>query len=303
MRKKIVKTFFLHLIRVLLGCVFVFSASAKLYAVDNLELYIYSQQLFSFDVSTVIARLIISVELAIGLLLITNLYFNITYKITLYLLLFFSLFLAFKLIVSGQDNCNCFGEIIILKPAASLFKNFVLVILLFIIKNNEDHQIRFRKIYFAVIVIFTLVFPSVLSPPDFIYKKVYKTSIDAEIGTRIHLSDTTLNISEGKKVLAFFSMGCKYCILAAHKISLIADRTNSHENINYILFGEERDLENFWVKSQSKRFKYAIIPFKELVHITDGRLPAVFFVENGFIKQKATYRDLTEELFLEFFRK
>ena len=302
MRKKIIKTFFLHLIRIILGCVFIFSALAKLYAVDNFELYIYSQQLFGFDLSTVIARLIISAEMAIGLLLITNLYFKITYKITLYLLLFFSLFLAFKLIVSSHGNCNCFGDIIILNPAASLLKNFMLIIMLLIIKNSADFQIRFGKIYFAVILIFTLFFPGIFSPPDFIYKKVYQTVPGTGIGSQIHISDTTLNISEGKKVLAFFSMGCKYCILAAHKISLIADRTNTHENINYIFFGDERDLENFWDKSQSKRFRHTIIPFPEIMHITDGRLPVVFFVEKGFVKQKAAYRDLTEELFLEFFR-
>lgn len=302
MRKKIIKTFFLHLIRIILGCVFIFSALAKLYAVDNFELYIYSQQLFSFDLSTIIARLIISAELTIGLLLITNLYFKITYKTTLYLLLFFSLFLAFKLIVSNHGNCNCFGEIIILNPAASLLKNFVLVVLLLIIKNNVDFQIRFRRIYLSVILILALLLPNIFSPPDFIYKKIYTTSPSTDIGYQIHLSDTTLNISEGKKVLAFFSMECKYCYLAAHKISLIADRTHTHENIIYIFFGEEKNLENFWDKSQSKRFRYTIIPFEELMHITHGRVPSVFFVEKGIIKQKDAYRDLTEGLFLEFFR-
>ena len=98
-------------------------------------------------------------------------------------------------------------------------------------------------------------------------------------------------------------MGCKYCVLTAHKISIIADRTNTHESINYIFFGDERNLDGFWTKSQSKHFRHTIIPFQEAVSITDGLLPSVFFVENGVVKQKTGYRDLTENQFIEFFNK
>jgi len=294
---------FVHLIRIVLGGVFVFSALAKLYAIDNFELYIYSQQFFSFDTSSVIARIVISAELALGLMLITNLYFKTVYKITLYLLLFFSLFLAFKLIVSSRENCNCFGGLIIFNPAESLLKNFILIVLLFLIKSNVTSQPRFKKGYFAFILLFTLLFPCVFSPPDFINRKIYPAKDDNRAEEKIILSDTTLNISEGKKVLAFFSIGCKYCVLAAHKISIIADKTNTHENIYYIFFGDEKDLESFWNKSQSKRFRHTIIPFEEVAHITHGHLPSIFFIENGFVKQKTNYRNLTEELFLEFFSK
>ena len=291
-----------HLLRIILGGVFVFSALAKLHAIDNFELYIFSQQLFGFDISTVIARFIISAELALGVLLITNLYFKAVYKTTLYLLLFFSLFLAFKLIASSSENCNCFGEFIVLNPAASLLKNFILIVLLFLIKNNNGCTVRFKKAYFTSIILLTLVFPSVFSPPDFIYRKIYLTKPEIGMKDQIHLSDTTLNVAEGKKVLAFFSMGCKYCILAAHKISIIADKTNTQENINYIFFGDERNLEGFWKKSQSKHFKHTIIPFEEIVHITDGRLPTVLFIENGYVNEETAYRDLTEEQFIKFFQ-
>jgi thiol-disulfide isomerase/thioredoxin len=251
--------------------------------------------------SGIIARLIISVELALGLLLITNIYFKIVYKLTLYLLLFFSLFLAFKLIVSSNENCNCFGELINFNPAESLLKNFIFIILLFFIKNNGEWRFAYRKFIFIIILVITFASPSIVSPPDIIYRKIYPVNYNLQGEQFIEISDSTLNIAEGKKVLAFFSTKCKYCLLAAHKISIIADKTNTHDKIYYIFFGDEKDLEDFWTKSQSKRFSYTFIPFNEAIKITDGQFPSIFFVEDGYLKQKTAYRNLTEKQFIEFF--
>ena len=297
------RQFVFHLIRIFLGVLFVFSALAKLYTIDNFELYIFSQQLFGFDVSTVVARVVISLELALGLLFLTNLYFKAVYKVTLYLMLSFSLFLAYKLIFSSSENCNCFGNLIVFKPAESLLKNFIIIVLLLFIKNNSGTQVRFKKIFFALVLTFSLIFPVIFSPPDIIYRKIYSINNNRGDEEQIQLSDSTLNIAQGKKVLAFFSQGCKYCVLAAHKISIIADKTNTRDDIYYVFFGDERNMDGFWNKSQSQKFRYSIIPFKEIVAITDGRLPSIFFVENGYIKQKSGYRDLTEEQFKTFFGK
>ena len=294
--------FFIHFLRAILGGVFIFSAGAKIISIDNFELYIYSQQLFSFDVSSIIARAIISSELALGVLLISNIYFKTVFRITLYLLLFFSVFLAFKLLISNDENCNCFGELLNFNPAESLLKNGILIIFLLLIKNNKSWQFQFRKILLFFILLSAYVFPSVFSPPDFVYRSHYPVKQNIKGEQFIQLSDTTLNITEGKKVLAFFSMGCKYCTLAAHKISIIADKTNTYDKIFYIFFGDEKNMEGFWKKSQSKRFKYIIISFDEMLEITDGHLPSIYFVEKGYVKQKTSYRGLTEKQFLDFFR-
>jgi len=292
---------FTHFLRIILGGVFVFSAVAKIISIDNFELYIYSQRFFSFNVSSVIARFVVSAEAALGLLLIFNLYFKTVYKASFYVLLFFSLFLSIKLFVTNDENCNCFGELLNFNASLSLLKNFVLIIMLLLIRNNNSWQFQFRSILCFFILLSAFVYPSVFSPPDFVYKK-YSLSENVEGLQYIELSDTTINISEGKKVLAFMSMNCKYCTLAAHKISIIADKTNTLDKILYVFFGDEKNMEGFWKKSQSKRFKYIIISYDEMFNITDGHLPTIFFVERGLVKQKTNYKGLNEEQFLSFFR-
>ncbi len=294
------KTILYHIARVILGGVFVFSAISKLLSIDNFELYIFSQHLIGFDLSGIAARIIISAEMALGVLLIFNFYFNIVSKITLYVLLFFSLFLAFKLVVSSNENCHCFGDIVNFNPGESLLKNFVLILIVLFIRNKRSTSFRFSKWAVSLILFISFSLPAVVSPPDIIYRKLYPNShpLNSEF---IQLSDSTLAVAEGKKLLAFFSMGCKYCLLAAHKISIIADKMHIHEKIYYIFFGDEKNMDGFWEKSQSKHFPYVIIPFEEVFQITGGHMPSVFFVENGYVKQRRGYRDLTEGDFKAFF--
>ena len=56
-------------LRVLLAAVFIVSAVAKLFAIDDFELYIFSYGFFSLNVSYLVARLCIAAEFLVGLFL------------------------------------------------------------------------------------------------------------------------------------------------------------------------------------------------------------------------------------------
>lgn len=60
------------ILRVLVGTLFVLSAVAKLVAIDDFELYIYSYGWFPLGMSYVVARLCIGWELVLGGLLLTG---------------------------------------------------------------------------------------------------------------------------------------------------------------------------------------------------------------------------------------
>jgi len=101
----------LFLLRLICGGIFVFSAIAKLIDLDAFELYIYSQNLCGFDIAGMMARLFISIELALGIFLISGNHTRTSAKVSLYLLLFFSLFQVLKLIKDAGENCHCFGSL------------------------------------------------------------------------------------------------------------------------------------------------------------------------------------------------
>jgi uncharacterized membrane protein YphA (DoxX/SURF4 family) len=82
----------LHILRILIGLVFITSAIFKLIGIDAFEVYMFSLQLFNLPVASVIARLIISVEFIIGVFFITNIQFKLISKITFGLLISFCVF-------------------------------------------------------------------------------------------------------------------------------------------------------------------------------------------------------------------
>jgi len=295
------KKIFFNLIRILIGLIFIISAIAKLRSVDTFELYIFSQHIFGFDLSGLVARLVISFEIALGVLLILNLYFKYIYKISIYALLSFSLFLSFKMLFSQEDNCHCFGELIKFNPAESLLKNFIFIVLLFFIKSNKGFSFKYSKWAVVAVCVLSLILPSVISAPDMIYRKIYPVKQNIQGEELLTLTQDSLGFNEGKKVLAFFSMGCHYCILTAQKISIIDDKMGIYDNIFYVFFGDDINLVSFWEHSHSKTFKNVILPFEETLAITRGHYPTVLFVEDGYIKSRTGYRDLTEKQFEFFF--
>lgn len=293
----------IHSLRLLLGIIFIISAIAKYMTIDRFELYIFSQGIFTFDLSGIFARIIISAEACLGLLLLLNLYFRIVFRFSVITLIIFSIFLAFKMITAGSENCNCFGDLIEFNPFESLIKNSILILLLWCIRKNQGFAFRYDKIALIILVTGSLIIPSLLSPPDIIYRELYKAKYNIKPGQRVVLSDTTLGIDQGKKVAAFFSLGCKYCLLAAQKISIIASTLKLESEIVYIFFGDKINIDRFWEKSQSTKFRYTFLPFKELFEITGGHFPTILFLDSGYVKNRTGYRDLSEKQFEAHFQK
>jgi len=288
----------LILLRIVLGFVFIFSAFTKFLSIDTFELYIYSLNFTGFDMSALMARLIISFELCIGLLLIINIYFRAIFKVSLITLFVFLVFLLFR--ITYAENCNCFGELIALNPLESLIKNIIFMLLLWLVKNNEALIWRFNKVLLVAIVVLSFAVPIIISPPDFIHKAYYQSLYEGEEGNAIMISDTTHKYSEGKQVLVFASMGCRYCVLATRKIDIIAGKHNYYNDIVFYFFGDESEINSFWEKSQTQGFSYAFLPAEELLQICKGRLPTIYFTIDGKIAETYGYRTLTEKEFVNF---
>ncbi len=268
---------------------------------DAFELYIYSQNLCGFDMAGMIARFFIPIELALGIFLISGIRTRTAAKVSLYLLLFFSLFLVLKLVKDAGENCHCFGSLWVMNPGISLFKNFVMIALILMLIKIDTVTKTSSTLIATGIICFSLALPPIISPPDFIYRLAHPETTLYDNPEKLHLSGTNMGIDEDKKAVVFLSTSCKYCLLAAQKISVIANRTRTHEHIVFVFAGGEDKLESFWEKSHSLRFNYTVIEAAEAGKITHGRLPLVLFTDKGIIISKSTYRGLSENLFNDFF--
>lgn len=268
---------------------------------DAFELYIYSQNLCGFDMAGMSARLFISIELALGIFLISGIRTRTVAKVSLYLLLLFSLFLVLKLVKDAGENCHCFGSLWVMNPGISLLKNFVIIALILILIKIDTVTKPASTLITTGIICFSLALPPIISPPDFIYRLAHPETTLYDNPEKLHLPGTNPGIDEDKKAVVFLSTSCKYCLLAAQKISVIANRTRTHEHIVFVFAGGEDKLESFWEKSHSLRFNYTVIEAAEAGKITHGHLPLVLFTDKGIIISKSTYRGLSENLFNDFF--
>ena len=100
------------ILRLLIGCLLVFSSSQKLFSpYQNFLLVIHSYGLFSYPVDDVIAWTLPWIELFLGVFLILGLWLKGTLKAALLLFIGFMAVIAQALIRKLPVNdCGCFGE-------------------------------------------------------------------------------------------------------------------------------------------------------------------------------------------------
>ncbi len=292
------KKFFLFTV----GLIFIFSALAKLIYIDKFELFIYSFQFISFNLSALVARLIISFELLMGIFLNFRNTRKPAWWLSVFMLLFFSIFLVIQLYVQPESHCHCFGEIIQLKPWPSLIKNALLIAGLIVLSKSKTILPAIHKLIMIAIIIVGVAFVNIYSPPDFLIKSNSYSLKNNKLHLLQNLEEEKINeCFEGKKMVCFFSPSCRYCKKAAWKTSIMVEKYGLEEHVFYLFMGNHEMINSFFESSGSSKFEYKIIPPKMLLRITSGAIPKIFLVENGEVRGKYGYRDLSEKEIKEFF--
>lgn len=127
-------------IRIIISFLFLISAVAKLYpspyfAISTFEVKQLYPMGFSEDVAVFFSRILIGIELALGILLLQNNYLRrIIIPATILMLVVFTTHLTIDTIQNGGNsgNCGCFGSLLPMTPIEAIIKNVVAIILLVI---------------------------------------------------------------------------------------------------------------------------------------------------------------------------
>ncbi len=299
MLKKIIVIF----LRLLIGSIFCFSEYKKLYQIEPFEMTFVELGLSNWEMAPILARILVSVEFFLGFLIIFSLIPKITTKAIIAVLLFFTAYLIYILIKEGNsENCGCFGIMIKMNPIESIFKNLILIGLsIFLLFNNElALKWKFNKLVIIGLTIGSLAIPVILNPPDFIIhynrppeKTGYKFNID-DMGSCSY-QDSIIHLSEGKKVVCFFSLKCRFCKLAAQKLSIMKNRIQKPLPVFYVLVGETKDLQNFWTESKSYKFPNMIKTPDVFFKYSGNHLPAIFLLKNDTVIKKFNFDELSEK--------
>ena len=271
-------------LRVLLAALFLISSIAKLLAVDDFELYIFSYGFLPLNVSYVAARLCIAAELLLALFIALGWWRRWVNLTAFLMLILFSFFLGYAALIGRTDSCQCMGRLADLPPAQSLLKNAVLIaMVLFYARLSSRASLTSRasrarvvlSVVFAVALVVAVFCISV--PDNWMFgpeeSRYDRELLEESIGPDGVLADEGL--AEGHQLMAFVTRGCPYCRMTREKLGSIAKR-NHLDTARYHYF-EPADL-----------------PDNLFLRITYGQRPFILLLDNGRPVVTYHYRNISE---------
>lgn len=278
--------------------VFVFSAIAKLIAIDRFEVYVYSFGFIPLNASFILARVCIAGEVMLGIGLASNLCGRLVNVATLIVLIFFSLFLCYAALIGRNDSCQCFGTMLEFNPTQSLVKNAVLIIWTLVVSKVPSFKWRPKEYLWIALATFCLILPFYISKPDhWVFDDsekgipYNKALLEEQAVTNPLLIES--GIPYGNKIVAFVSPRCPYCQMCVEKLQTLQQRYNLPDSsIIYIIPQQPEPAEINYVP--------VVISREEFSLITYGQRPVIVLFSQGIPIQSYHYRAINEKDFHAF---
>ena len=290
-------------IRLLLGVFFIGTAVLKLLSIDNFEIYIYSFGIVNFVTVTLLSRLLIFIELLIGISLILKICFKQIWWLTILMMVGFTLFLIYAAIFRNDSNCHCFGDLIELDPRQSIIKNIITIALLFFIRKEQslDYKPVLKKWLVGVSIAVSFIIPFVLVPMDIIYNRIYseKENINTDAFYE-NLNDSAyVELHQGRYLINYALAGCKYCRIGAEKVTMMIDRHGiSHDRLKFFIGGSDEAIDKFIEITGTSDYQHWKIPAPQFMAITFGQFPLYVFIEDGKVMNAGDFRMVDDKLIM-----
>ena len=303
-RKQLLLNIFLFNLSSAMGLLFIYSGYAKLEPIEPFEFTFVDIGIGSWRTAPFIARFMIGLEFFIGLLLIFGLFMKrLTIKLTVISLLIFCLYLVFVMINTGNNgNCGCFGNKISMTPLQALIKNGITLVACFFIYKyyNGLNYGKISKRLFGVLFLGSFAMPHVLNYVDLDYSSAYLTKKEDHFKLELDslYKDAKKNmppktLSKGKHIIAFMSMTCPHCRIAAKKMRLIHEK-NPSISMYFVLNGEDEKIKPFFEDTKATDIRYCILNGKNFIYLAGVEMPAIFMVNNSVVENWVDYMHLDQ---------
>jgi thiol-disulfide isomerase/thioredoxin len=311
-------------LRVFLFALFVFSAVTKMFPIFPFEKQLVDLGFADWCLAPYLARLIIGVELGLGIALIQNHYLKrVVIPSTALLLVAFCIHLSYQIAIGQSGNCGCFGQFIEMTPTEALIKNIVTLGLLAwlfkISKEKKDNQ-RFSIVLLigALSILFMFMyFPfspcgkkcppceQLPCPPsDTVFVPINNggdtiippvnpgpNPVTSKFSNLNVFDGRPVSIDKGKKIVCFFIPGCDHCREAAKALAELSKDPNFPKV--YIYFGDE-EVEKIpeFFEVAGKKYPYQVLGMGEFFTLMGpkGETPGIIYMWNGNI-QKSYFGD------------
>ena len=306
---KIHNKYIFTVLSIVVGIVFIVSALLKYISIDLFDLYIFEHNLFSVSITETLTRLLITAELALGILLIFNIHAKLVYYSVITFLAAFTLYLFLLPWLFDVDitNCHCFGSEIVLSRTESIIKNLILLLCMFFVSPKFSVYKKWHTWVILALGIITLSVLMVINAPNYLYTIVHKDKIQIDIPvyeSALLNSGREADFSNGKQIICMYSAGCRFCKYSALKLHLIMKRHQlPEEQVKAIFWSGTPDstIHNFFYDQKIPLLDYTIFRVDTFLRITSGSMPLLMFSDNGTIVYKSNYITMNEKKVVEFF--
>lgn len=294
------------LLSCVLGLIFIYSGYAKLTPViETFEFSFVDIGVANWYTAPVIARLLIGLEFFIGVLLIANYHLKkFTLPLTIGLLLFFVVYLILQLFIFGNNgNCGCFGNHLKMTPLQAIIKNGVMIVVCCVIYFlYSGWKVKFNSLLLSIIGVTVVILPFVFNPIDYAYTSNNldeKVNYPLELDLLYHPEDTAkveipkVDVRKGKHVLAFMSLTCGHCRIAAKKFRLIK-KNNPALPIYFVLNGDKGKYKEFIEDTKADNIPSSYCLGKSFIQLASTNLPRIYYLDNGVVIKKVDYFELNQ---------
>lgn len=290
----------------LIGLFFIASAIAKLFPVIQFEFLLGSFSI-PWSWTPYVARTVISIELILGILLLFRCRLHrLAIPLSIRFLIFMILVLAYRWFTAGADaECGCMGDWLSMTPLQSILKNIVLIgALLWIKKSIEPSPSKCNNYILLGIAIASFTIPYVVEPVyiglNTTRDSQEKYPFDADLlYAENQKEQPKIEVKKGKHIVAFLSIECPHCKLAADKISIIQQQ---HPEYPFYLFinGKDDAIKNFRKEHKCEQIPYSKLLQPQFLQLSGPSLPSIQFIEEGMVVRNVDYLDLDNQSIEQF---
>lgn len=301
---RLFKTISLSILALLTGALFIYSAYTKIYSLESFERFQYTIVEYvhlPWWLAVHCSRLLTGMEGALGILIAAHMFGKRKWilSIAIWLLVAFSIYLVYLWAAVGNDiNCGCFGDKIWMSPASSLVKNLMMIAVIFIIKRfHTGFSFKWTKwvvpILFVGITASTyIIFPLPSTQPDWLKKDKYEIDLSALYApgkTDVPKTD----LKKGKHVIAFFSLTCPHCKMAAYKMHVMKKK-NPSLPFHIVYAGKSKYMKDFWKDTQAQSMPHTRLSADDFTNIAGFSWPAIFLVNDGWVEGQTNYVSMNQ---------
>ncbi len=281
------------------------SSIAKLSSLESFELYIFSFGFATFDICSLVARSVVIMEFLLGSFLVFNLLHRFMKWITAAFLAIFSIFLLWRLMAGDTESCHCMGDIVDMNPNQSLIKNAVLAIMLAFSWNTDSRVFNRQNLIAFLIAAVTAATVFLVCPPDFYYRNTSESNDLSQEAFR-PVADS-LDLSEGRRIICFYSATCEHCRHCASKMAGIIRRHDIPLDSVSVLFMQTHVAQDSVVTAfYAEHGDGLVLPYHDLhpfdfIPLTNGSMPLVTLFMDGTLVKEYDYLSLDEKELASFF--